>query len=77
MTPANQNIVKDWITAKVPTYHCSLCGANKWSVGDVVMPPLANNNLIAGQPMAVVQCGACGHLDLFDAISIGLKKPYA
>ncbi len=76
MTAANRKIVTDWIMMKVPQYACVFCGNQTWSVGEVVMPPLATD-LRSGQPLVVVQCADCGRVDLFDAVSVGLRPPFA
>jgi hypothetical protein len=77
MSPANVKTVRDWIMKYVPQYHCTFCGGQNWSVGDVVMPALPKSSLTTGQPMVVVQCAICAHVDLFDAISVGLKPPFS
>jgi hypothetical protein len=77
MSPANEKIVRDYILAKVPLYRCTFCGGQVWSVGDVVIMPLAKTQLQTAQPVVVVQCATCAHADLFDAISVGLQPPFS
>jgi hypothetical protein len=76
VTPSNRQIVVNWIMLKVPQYRCAFCGGQTWSVGDVVMPPLASNPA-AGHPVVAVQCATCARVDFFDAVSVGLKPPFA
>lgn len=75
MSPENDRMVIDWIMGKVPEWACTFCGGRQWAVGEVVMPPLAND-LTKGSPQVIVQCAVCAYVHHFDAFAVGLRPPF-
>jgi hypothetical protein len=52
---------------------CPICGNNNWTVGDVVVMPLAASAL-QGPTLAAcpIECTTCGHTYLFNAVTMGV-----
>lgn len=65
-----------WLQSKGVKASCEACGANDWTIGDVVSPPIQSNQGISiggpSIPMVSVICGKCAYVRMFAAVPIGL-----
>lgn len=75
MSSEDTRKVVDFLLSKVPRWHCVVCGAGAWSVGEVVMLPLVKSlgQGLAGYSAVTVHCAECNHISFFDARNVGLN----
>lgn len=62
---------------QIPSRTCPVCGADNMAVGRFVfeMRPFAFGELASAGPILPVipaECGSCGHILMFNAVSLGI-----
>ncbi len=79
LTPAEKDMIGDWVASKCTNHDCPVCGQNAWAVGDYL---IQNGTYIAGTsrvgrasyPAAMLMCSNCAYLRTFMAAPIGLVE---
>lgn len=76
LSQAEQQRVQSWLNTRGRQHSCPVCGANNWSIGDVVSAPIYTNGGVQlggpSVPMVQLVCSNCVYVRLFAAKPIGL-----
>ena len=69
LTIDQQKLFENWLRQKIEHSSCTLCQANRWKIGELILPqtPDAVDDLSHITPHVVqLICKNCGHVLLFD-----------
>jgi hypothetical protein len=69
LTQDQQKLFENWLRQKIEHSSCTLCQANRWKVGELIVPHVidAVDDLSVTVPhMVQLICKNCGHILLFD-----------
>ena len=67
LTQEQLTIIKKWLDAHIPNYHCPLCPSRKYTVNDI---KLADSQ--AGKPIVQLVCSECAYIMNFESEPMGL-----
>jgi hypothetical protein len=63
--------VRRWLADRIERHTCPACGAESWTIGDLLFLPHVKDPDL-GQPVVAVVCGRCARAEFFDAVAMGL-----
>ena len=73
--------LESWINQKCPgVWICTVCGSQTWKSDDKVfeLRESSGGDVVMGGPVYPVMslcCRRCGHILLFNAVTVGIVKP--
>jgi len=80
LDPAMQQAIQDWFNQKCPNHRCPACGAQNWSIGNIVgLPEIVMIGVSASQSTGkmidsilrvCVDCGYLAHFSLYAILRI-------